>query len=80
MVRDLDTYQGDNKTSTDVAEEEGTIVMALSKSLKEVRHFEEPADLTGIITEDETSHRDEEAHPEGRPCHPAERRVVQVRQ
>jgi len=40
-VRIMNTYQGDNQPSTDVAKVEGPVGMALTETLSKVWHFEE---------------------------------------
>jgi hypothetical protein len=70
------TYQTDDQTVTDVAENILAVGLTLSESNLEVIHGGETRDLTSSVTEDETTHRHDDTQDEGPPCEVLDRAVV----
>lgn len=70
-----DRQKTDDQTRADVAESIGAVALEFTIALKVVRHLLEAGDLTGIITEQKTTHRHEEAHDNGTQCNPRDRSI-----
>ena len=60
-----DRQQTDNETSTNIAKGVGAIGAHFTIAFLVVFHFLETGDLTGIITEKQTTDRDESTHDKG---------------
>ena len=65
-----DRQKTDDQTRADVAESIRAVTLEFTVALKIVGHFLKTGDLTGIITEQKTTHRHEEAHDSGTQCNP----------
>lgn len=50
----------------------------LAEALEEIVHLEKTGDLTSIVSEDQTTHRDQDAHQDGAPCCERVRGVVEL--
>ena len=70
-----DREQTDNETGTDIAEGVRAIGTHFTIAFLVVLHFLETGDLTGIITEEQTTDGDESTHDEGAQGEPGDRGV-----